>query len=53
MACIELTNDPHKPAELAEFFYDEAPKLLNELTAEGVENLPGGPAQVVPFLIKK
>jgi hypothetical protein len=50
IACTALTEgDPIEALELAEYFYDEAPELLKTLTADGIENLPGGPAQVLSF----
>ncbi len=50
IACTELAEgDPIEGHMLAEQLYDEAPKLLKELTGAGLANLPGGPAQVLPF----
>lgn len=50
IACTELADgDPIEAMELAEMFYDEAPNLIKVLTAQGIENLPAGPAQIVPF----
>lgn len=53
IACLELTGgDPLEAMDLAEHFYDEAPKLLSLLTEQGVSNLPAGPAQILDFPIK-
>lgn len=53
IACVELAGgDPILGQVLAEEFYDEAPQLLKILTADGLKNLPAGPAQVVPFPTK-
>lgn len=52
IACTELTGDPLMAIELAEEFYDMAPELLGILTEEGVENLPAGPAKILPFAPK-
>jgi hypothetical protein len=50
IACTALADgDPIEALELAEYFYDEAPELLKILTADGIEKLPGGPAQVISF----
>ncbi|HEY9757680.1 MAG TPA: hypothetical protein V6C97_21100 [Oculatellaceae cyanobacterium] len=50
MACTALADgDPMEGLALAEEFYDEAPKLLKIMTEGGIDNLPGGPALVVPF----
>lgn len=50
IACIELTGgDLLEAMDLAEHFYDEAPKLLTQLTEEGISNLPAGPAQILDF----
>lgn len=53
IACTELTGgDPLAALELSEEFYDMAPELLGILTAEGLENLPAGPAKILPFPAK-
>lgn len=50
LACLELTGGDFMAAmDLAEDLYDAAPQLLDHLTETGIENLPCGPAKVLPF----
>lgn len=50
LACLELTEGDFIAAmDLAEDLYDAAPRLLDELTQTGLDNLPCGPAKVLPF----
>jgi len=50
IACLEMTDgDLEEAWDLAEHYYDLAPTLIEGLTEEGLSNLPGGPAQILPF----
>lgn len=53
LACTEICGgDPLEAWGLAEEFYDQAPQLINILTEGGKDNLPCGPAQILPFPTK-
>lgn len=50
LACLELTDGDFMAAmDLSEDLYDAAPQLLEGLNETGLQNLPGGPAKVLPF----
>ncbi|PZM77183.1 MAG: hypothetical protein DKT66_28500 [Candidatus Melainabacteria bacterium] len=50
LACLELTQgDLIAAIDLSEELYDTAPKLLEGLNETGLDNLPCGPAKVLPF----
>lgn len=50
LACLELTQGDFIAAmDLSEDLYDAAPQLLESLTEAGLDNLPCGPAKVLPF----
>lgn len=54
LACIELADgDLMEAWDLAEQYYDLAPNLTKMLEENGLTNLPGGPAQILPFEKKK
>lgn len=54
LACIELADgDLMEAWDLAEQYYDFAPNLTTMLKEKGIENLPGGPAQILTFEKKK
>lgn len=50
LACTEICGgDPLEAWGLAEQFYDAAPELIAILTETGTDNLPCGPAKIIPF----